>query len=77
MKNRFPIITTALIGAGLLAVAIFVSVEQKTRAAEPPADPAYTAHSAHLAAAASQAGGQTTDAQLAELRVRICATSQI
>ena len=38
MKN--PIITTRLIGAGLLAVATFVSVEQKTLAAEPPADPA-------------------------------------
>ena len=68
MKKRVPIITTCLIGAGLLALATFVSVEQKTIAAEPPADPA---HAAHVAAAASQAGGQTADAQLTELRARI------
>ena len=68
MKNRVPIITTCLIGAGLLALATFVSVERKTLAAEPPTDPA---HAAHVAAAASQAGGQTVDAQLAELRARI------
>ena len=71
MKNRVPIITTCLIGAGLLAVATFVSVGQNTLAAPPPADPAYTAHSAHVAAAASQAGGQTVEAQLAEMLARI------
>ena len=44
MKNRVPIIATCFIGAGLLAVATFVSVEQKSFAAEPPADPAHAAH---------------------------------
>ena len=74
MKNRIPIITTYLIGAGLLAVATFVSVEHKTFAAPPPADPAYTAHSTHVAADAtdaSQAGGQNVEAQLAEILARI------
>lgn len=70
MKNRIPIITTCLIGAGLLAVATFVSFEQKTLA-QSPADPAYTAHSAHVAADASQAGRQTVEAQLAEILARI------
>ena len=72
MKNRVPIITTCFIGAGLLAVATFVSVGQNALAAPPPADPAYTAHSAHVAADASQAGGQQpVEAQMAELRARI------
>ena len=64
MKNRVPIITTCLIGAGLLAVATFVTVGQNS-------DPAYTAHSAHVAADASQAGRQTVEAQLAEILARI------
>ena len=64
MKNRVPIITTCLIGAGLLAVATFVSVGQNS-------DPAYTAHSAHVAADASQAGGQNIEAQLAEILARL------
>ncbi len=71
MKNRIPIITTCLIGTGLLAVATFVSVEQKTLAAPPPADPAFTAHSAHVADDASQAGSQSVEAQLAEILARI------
>ena len=71
MKNRIPIITTCLIGAGLLAMATFVSVGQNALAAPPPADPAYTAHSAHVAAAASQPGAQTVEAQLAEMLARI------
>jgi Spy/CpxP family protein refolding chaperone len=66
MKNRIPIITTSLIGAGLLAVATFVSVGQNNLAAQP--DPA---HAAHLAAAASQSGGQTVEAQLAEILARL------
>jgi hypothetical protein len=61
MKNRVPIITTCLIGAGLLAVATFVSVGQNT-------DPL---HAAHVAAAANQAAGQTIEAQLAEMLARI------
>ena len=71
MKKRVPIITTRLMIAGLLAMATFVGIEQKILAVEPPTDPAYMAHSAHVAAAASQAGGQTADAQLAEMRARI------
>jgi hypothetical protein len=66
MKNRIPIITTSLIGAGLLAVATLVSVGQNTTAAQP--DPA---HEAHVAAAESQAGGQTVEAQLAEILARL------
>ncbi len=71
MKNRVKIIRTRLIGAGLLAVATFVSVEQKTFAAPPPPDPSFTAHSAHVAADATQSGGQTVEAQLAELLARV------
>lgn len=71
MKNRVPIIPICFIGAGLLAVATFVSVGQNTIAAQPPADPAYTAHSAHVAADASQPGAQTVEAQLAEILARI------
>ena len=67
-KKRVPIIATCLIGAGLLAVVAFVSIEQKTFATEAPIDPA---HAAHVAAAASQAGGQTVEAQLAEMLSRI------
>jgi Spy/CpxP family protein refolding chaperone len=66
MKNRVPIITTSLIGAGLLAVATFVSVGQNNLAAQP--DPA---HAAHVAAAANQTGGQTVEAQMAEMLARI------
>jgi hypothetical protein len=62
ITNRVPIITTCLIGAGLVAVATFVSVGQNTT------DPA---HASHVAAAASQAGGQTVEAQLAEMLARI------
>ncbi len=62
MNNRVPIITTCLIGASLVAVATFVSVGQNTT------DPA---HAAHVAADASQAGGQSIEAQLAEMLARI------
>ena len=67
MKKRVRIITTRLMIAGLLAMATFVGVEQEILAVEPQTDPAYMAHST----AASQAGGQTDDAQLAEMRARI------
>ncbi len=68
MKNRIPIITTSLIGAGLLAVATYVSVGQNNLAAQSPAaDPA---HTAHVAAAANQAGGNV-EAQLAEILARL------
>ena len=71
MKMKNKIITTCLTAAGLLAIATFVSIEQKTFAQAPP-DPA---HAAHLAAAsgqpAGQVGGQSVEEQLAEQRVRI------
>ena len=54
MKTKNKIITTCLTAAGLLAVATFVSIEQKTFAQAPP-DPA---HAAHLAAASGQPAGQ-------------------
>jgi hypothetical protein len=68
MKNRIPIITTSLIGAGLLAVATFVSVGQNNLAAQSPPDPA---HAAHVSAAGNQAGGQNVEAQLAEILARL------
>ena len=72
MKLKNKLITTCLTAAGLLAIATFVSVEQKTFA-QAPTDPA--AHAAHLAAAsgqpAGQAGGQSVEEQLAEQRARI------
>ena len=67
MKMKNKIITTCLTAAGLLAIATFVSVEQKAFAQAPPD----TAHAAHVAAAASQPDGQTLDAQLAELRAKV------
>ena len=66
MKNRVPTITTRLMVTGLLTVATFVSVAQKALAAEPPAGPAHATH-----VAASQAGGQTVDTQLAETRAKV------
>ena len=68
MKMKKQIITTCLTAAGLLAVATFVSVEQKTFAQATPPDPA---HAAHVAAAAGQASGQPLDTQLAELRAQV------
>lgn len=64
MKNK--IITTCLTAAGLLAIATFVSFEQKSFAQAPP-DPAHAAH----VAAAGQASGQPLDTQLAELRAKV------
>ncbi len=66
MKNRIPIVTTCLFGAGLLAVTPFVSIGQGTLAAELPTEPAHATH-----VAASQAGGQTVDARMDEMLVRI------
>ena len=67
-KNSVQMITPRLMVTGLLAVATFVSVAQKTLAAEPPTDPA---HAAHVAAAANQAGGQNVEAQLSEILARL------
>lgn len=63
MKHRVPIITTCLMGAGLLIMATFVSVEQKTLAAQPPADPA---HAAHVAAGAMPSDAAKGDPALSE-----------
>jgi hypothetical protein len=72
MKNRVPIITTRLIVVGLLAVATFVSVQQKTFAAQPPTDPA---HAAHVAAGAmppdAAAGDPALAQQLSELQAKV------
>ena len=69
MKIRNKIITTCLTAAGLLAVATFVSLGQKTFAQSSP-DPT---HAAHVAAGqmGDQSDGQTVEAQMAELRARI------
>ena len=72
MKKRISIITTRFIGAGLLAVATFVSVEQKTFAADPPTDPA---HAAHVAAGAmppdAAKGDPVLSQQLSQLRAKV------
>ena len=65
-------ITTRFIGAGLLAVATFVGVEQKTFAADPPTDPA---HAAHVAAGAMPPDAAKADPalsqQVAQLRAKV------
>ena len=63
MKNRIPIITTCLIGAGLLAVATFMSVGQYTLAAQTAADPT---HAAHVAAGAMPPDTAMGDAMLTQ-----------
>ena len=72
MKKRISIITTRFIGAGLLAVATFVSVDQKTFAADPPTDPA---HAAHVAAGAmppdAAKGDPVLSQQLSQLRAKV------
>ena len=72
MKNRAATSTTRLIVAGLLAVATFVSVEQKSLAAEPPVDPA---HAEHIAAGAMRPdtakGDSALSQQLSELQAKV------
>ena len=63
MKSRIANITTRFVGAGLLTVAAFVSVEQKTFAADPPTDPA---HAAHVAAGAMPPDAAKNDPALAQ-----------
>ncbi len=63
MKNRVPITTTRLIVAGLLAVATFVSVGQKSFAAPAPTDPA---HAAHVAAGAMPPDAAKGDPELVQ-----------
>ena len=50
MKLKFPILTTAFAGAGLLAGAIYANAQQPPTAASPPVDPAN--HAAHVASGA-------------------------
>jgi hypothetical protein len=72
MKNRIPIITTRLIGAGLLAVATGLSVGQNSLVAQTPVDPA---HAAHVAAGAMPPDAPTGDPalaqQLSQLRAKV------
>jgi hypothetical protein len=63
MKKRFPILTTRLVVAGLLAVATFMSVGQYTLTAQPAADPA---HAAHVAAGAMPPDTAMGDAMLTQ-----------
>jgi len=58
MKHQLSIIRTLIVGAALLAVATFMSVERKTFAADPPPDPAHKKHPP-----ASQTGSQTAVGQ--------------
>ena len=72
MKTRSSIITASLTGAGLLAAAIFASVQQNSLAASPPVDPA---HAAHVAAGTmppdAPAGDPALTLQLAELQAKV------
>ena len=72
MKNLFPLLTTRLVAAGLLAAATFASVGPNTLAGQSSADPA---HAAHVAAGAMPPAMTTSDPQLAqqlsELRAKI------
>jgi len=72
MKNRVRIITTILVGAGMVVVATLMSAEQKTLAAGPPADPA---HAAHVAAGAMPPVAAMSDAalsqQLSDLQTKV------
>ncbi len=72
MKNRILNITTRSIGAGLLAVATFVSVEQKIFAADPPTDPAHAAHVAAGAMPSNTAKGDPAlSQQVSQLRAKV------
>lgn len=72
MKSRIQIITTRFIVAGLLAVATFVNVEQKTFAADPPTDPAHAAHVAAGAMPSDAAKGDPALAQqVSQLRAKV------
>jgi len=72
MKTRSSIITASLTGAGLLAAAVFTSVQQNSLAASPPVDPA---HAAHVAAGSmppdAPAGDPALTQQLAELQAKV------
>lgn len=63
MKNRIPTINSRLIGAGLLAATLFVTVGLKTLAAQASPDPA---HAAHVAAGIMPPDATKGDAGLAQ-----------
>lgn len=63
MKNRIPTINSRLIGAGLLAATLFVTVGLKTLAAQASPDPA---HAAHVAAGIMPPDATKGDAELAQ-----------
>lgn len=64
MKSKFPIITTAFAGAGLLAGAIYAGAQQPPTAAAPPVDPA--SHAAHVASGAMPPDAAKADPALAQ-----------
>lgn len=72
MKNRIPTTNSRLIGAGLLAATLFVTVGLKTLAAQAPPDPT---HAAHVAAGTMPPDATKGDAglaqQVAELRAKV------
>ncbi len=72
MKLKFPIFTTALAGAGLVAGAIFANAQQPPAAPSPPVDPA--THAAHVASGAmppdAAKGDPALVKQIAELQAK-------
>lgn len=72
MKNRIPTINPRLIGAGLLAVTLFVTVGLNTLTAQTPPDPAHAAHVAAGAMPPDAAKGDPALAQqVSELRAKV------
>ena len=64
MKSKFPIITTAFAGAGLLAGAIYAGAQQAAPAVPPPMNPA--THAAHVASGAMPPDAAKADPALAQ-----------
>ena len=72
MKHRVSTSTPHLIGAGLLAVALFVSVGQNTLVAQTSADPTHAAHVASGAMPPDAAKGDPVlSQQIAELQTKV------
>lgn len=72
MRNRIPTITTRHLGAGLLALATFVSVAPRIFAAQPAPDPT---HAAHVASGSmppdAPKGDPALAQQISQLRARV------
>ena len=64
MKLKFPIFTTAIAGAGLVAGAIYANAQQPPAATSPPVDPA--THAAHVASGAMPPDAPKADPALAK-----------